>query len=260
MPTITVWIHGTAVTPRHIPLATVRNFFACPLGLNHWQTFPTTYHHRAIGEHLTTGDPERFNPEHLYFFGWSGDLSFEARQQAAQELYVQLTALMHRVTEQCGNRPQLRIISHSHGGNVALNLAYAKPASDTTLSIDELILLACPVQMATLVYVRDPLFKKIYSLYSMFDMIQVLDMQGLYNNNIKAPLFSRRRFPAHERLVQAQISFDNGRSLAHIEFLLKPFLISLGTTLDIATAWFDNQLNASGKEIIRRIAIASKRT
>jgi len=55
--------------------------------------------------------------------------------------------------------PKVTLISHSHGGNVALNLA-AIAEKESPLSIERLILLACPVQQETAALVDAPMFKK----------------------------------------------------------------------------------------------------
>lgn len=232
VPTITVWVHGTKSTVRKLPFKKVRLFFDCLPGLNHWQELEVGYHHRKIAELLHTGDPRRFSAEHFYIFGWSGLLSFQARKQAAHELHEHLAKLIASYVERYDVVPRIRVITHSHGGNVVLNLAAIEPA----YTIDELILLACPVQAATSPLISHPLFKKIYHLFSTTDMFQVLDMQGLYHNGIKSPLFSARRFACQPNLVQVAIKMGR-RSLAHIEFLLQPFLQVLPIILDQATTW-----------------------
>jgi len=133
------------------------------------------------------------------------------------------------------------MITHSHGGNVALYMAKIKKEFTTPITIDELILLACPVQQKTVNLIKDDLFKQIYSLYSKADLIQVLDPQGIYAiksklqgkksiNKRKTPLFSKRRFPVQDNLKQAKIRI-NGRAISHLDFILKTFLRHLSEIL-----------------------------
>lgn len=224
-PEITVWIHGTRLTPK----AVAPYFFHALEGLHPALTYAKKYHARKIAENLASGDPERFNLHNIYFFGWSGKLSFKARKQAAHELHTALIDLRQAYYALYRAYPYIRIITHSHGGNVALNLA-SLPQKES-LAIDELILLACPVQSETVDYVSDDCFKKVFSFYSESDLIQVIDPQGLYRNkHPKTSLFSKRRFPNNTKLVQIKTCGKN-RGLSHIEFLLDTFTQQLPTVL-----------------------------
>ena len=52
--------------------------------------------------------------------------------------------------------PIFKLITHSHGGNVALYLApIAEEDPLNAVTIEELILLACPVQVETSPYVNE---------------------------------------------------------------------------------------------------------
>jgi hypothetical protein len=165
----------------------------------------------------------------FYLFGWSGDLSCSARKKAAQELYQTVKTW----------RVPLTIIGHSHGCNVALNIAESAQADgNKDFSIDRLILLACPVQLETERFIRSPVFKRIYSMYSCGDLTQVLDPQGLHvsdthNSEKKVPLLSQRTFIPHPHLVQIQV-FIGKRSPGHIDFILKRFLRGLSQIIKIA--------------------------
>ena len=172
-------------------------------------------------------------PWHFYLFGWSGKLSYQEREDTARILYNEIKALIAEYKKQYGTTPALRLITHSHGGNVALNLAKIKEAGDTEFVIDELILLACPVQIKTAPLIKDKLFKKIYSLYSTRDLIQILDPQEVYNNlkEKRFPLFSQRRFPDQANLRQIIVKRKK-RAISHVEFMLEKFLTTLPTILD----------------------------
>lgn len=229
-PWITVWIHGTQPSFDKAPGKRLRaalkrrahEVFYCKSGLHPINTQPKTNRHHEFARLLYEVDPVRFPAAHFYTFGWSGDLSFDVRYQAGKNLYLDLVKLVEEFTHTHGVTPNIRLITHSHGGNVALNLALAQAEyrKRSNLVIDELVLLACPVQERTAFLAQDQLFKKIYSLYSSLDVLQVVDPQGLYKNNtIDNGVFSKRRFPASfNKVAQAKIRF-NKRAILHIEFL-----------------------------------------
>lgn len=231
-PSISVWIHGT----RLLPTGLFYHFFHCDSGLHHFSQLDHTFHTHKLVQSLCTGHPERFAESHCYFFGWSGKLNAKDREQAARDLYHELKKLRQEYTKIYSHEPKINLITHSHGGNLALNLARVKDSDDVDFSINELILLACPVQKHTLDLIADPLFNKVYSLYSTMDMIQVLDPQGLKSPG-KGPLFSQRVFPAHTKLIQVRIKCD-GRGLLHIDFILKKFTCFLGSLLDEIDSWW----------------------
>ena len=121
--------------------------------------------------------------------------------KAAKDLYNSLKSLIREYKSLYGITPKIRLIGHSHGGNVILNLVpIVKQAHDDAFHVNEVVLLACPCQNATKDYALDPLFEKVYSLSSKFDFVQVIDPQGLYNLKEKLfdknspPLFSERYF------------------------------------------------------------------
>lgn len=231
-PTVTVWIHGTRLLPRLF----FENFFHSTHGLTHYTDLDERYHLRLIANTLTNSSPRVFEKDHFYIFGWSGKLSFEEREAAAKQLFKELQALITAYTNQGLPRPKIRVITHSHGGNVALNLPKFKNEFGE-LYIDELILLACPVQAKTMHFSHDAMFVKIYSLYSRGDLLQVIDPQGLYSNrDNNCSLFSERCFPPHEKNIQVKVKF-NGRALMHTEFILPHFLKHFAYILHEINSW-----------------------
>ena len=227
-PWITVWIHGTQPSFDKAPGKRLRTalikqaheLFYSKSGLHPINTQPKTNRHHEFARLLQQVDPLRFPAVHFYTFGWSGDLNFDVRYQAGKNLYLDLVKLVEEFTHTHGVTPNIRLITHSHGGNVALNLALAQAEYHKNLVVNELVLLACPVQEKTAFLAQDQLFKKIYSLYSSLDVLQVVDPQGLYKNNtIDNGVFSKRRFPvSFDKIAQAKIRF-NKRAILHIEFL-----------------------------------------
>ncbi|MBD3231853.1 hypothetical protein GF322_04290 [Candidatus Dependentiae bacterium] len=61
----------------------------------------------------------------FYTFGWSGLISQQRRRKEAIRFYNQLSKEIEKY-KQKGINPKIRIICHSHGGNLALNLAGIK--------------------------------------------------------------------------------------------------------------------------------------
>lgn len=59
---------------------------------------------------------------HFYTFGWSGLISQDRRRSEAFRLYNALSEEVEQFRKR-GIDPKIRLISHSHGGNLCLNLA-----------------------------------------------------------------------------------------------------------------------------------------
>lgn len=238
---ITVFIHGTHRFAQLIPkvIKPLYSRFHDSPGLKHLSQAPRNYCYRRFLESIARYGKNYFPKEHCYLFGWSGMLSHEARVQAAYDLHKGLIEIHEKYQSY-----ELTLISHSHGGNVALNLAgldCKKP-----YHIDRLILIACPVQEVTKNFVYDPLFKEIYAPYSKWDSFQILDPQGavprrryircMFTESARCtnlhfiPLFSERHFPADSKVKHISIkSFF--RPLSHIEFLFLSFTKKLENIL-----------------------------
>jgi len=126
---------------------------------------------------------------HYYTYGWTGLLSPSQRYRDACHFYKALMKEIH-VFRSKGIEPNIRIIGYSHGGNVCLNLAKVRQCNPhlEPLTVNELILLGMPVQCETDYLVNDPMFEKIYHIYSRGDRVQKLDCFSLKR------FFSRRLF------------------------------------------------------------------
>ena len=256
---ITIFVHGT--TPLEYPIynpSIVKNFFLCPAGLKKVSDIEENLHPKKLATIISDSDPEIFPIETFYLFGWSGKLSFTERKKVAQELYKQVRELLKKYDEET----QLTFISHSHGGNILLHLAEEKDP----LEIDRLILFACPVQKKTKDLVHSQCFKKVYSIHSHTDIIQIIDPQGfkelreMLNNgvsnisvkkiydskNLLQPkaFFSHRHFEPAPNLYQIKVAFAK-RGLMHIDFLLPRFLKQLPKIIKKT----DQQKNDLKKEI-----------
>ncbi|MGA9531012.1 MAG: hypothetical protein WBQ73_03945 [Candidatus Babeliales bacterium] len=151
-------------------------------------------------------DQDDSTHQRYFTFGWSALLSHKARYKAAIALYRSLDRLIAELKKKY-TTVKLRLIGYSHGGNVILNLALVKRGEKERcpFSIDESYMIGMPIQRTTDYLVSDPLFKKVYNIYSGADHIQRMD--------IFAPgqLLSRKRFIARgnfklpKKLKQIQI-------------------------------------------------------
>lgn len=231
VPAVTIWVHGTRLLPEGI---FERYFYSKP-GLNHYTSIEPKYHQRRLVETLHHADPQHFPCEHMYLFGWNGKLSFKEREMAARRLYHDLKELRATYQNKYGCEPRIRMLAHSHGGNVILLLAQVKDPEDKSFFIDSVILMGTPVQKQTKEYACAPCFGKVYSLYSMLDVLQVIDPQGLQQKDTQA-LFSERFFPAHEKIEQIGIKINN-RSIMHIEFVKRKFIAQIPHILQEIDSW-----------------------
>ncbi len=254
-PPLTIWVHGTRLLPKGM----FKNFFYCQPGLHHYSELEPKYRHHKVAKTLINSDPLAFPEQTFYLFGWDGVLSGTARETAATQLYHDLKQLRADSVQTYGCEPRICIITHSHGGNIALLLEKVKDQTDTAFSIDTLILLACPVQQKTMAYAHASLFKKIYSLYSMLDVLQVVDPQGLKQakNAPRIPLFSGRHFADHEKIDQVAIKI-NDRSIMHIEFIKLSFLARLPRILAEIDAWKSSGLSPNWMKHDKCLSINTK--
>ena len=220
---VTVFVHGTLP----IGVNLIIRAFDSPLGFVPACSLRKFIHGR-IPHFFYQEDPYQYPLDSFYVYGWNGSLSFAARRKASHDLYRILKAFQHR---------PITVIGHSHGGNVALNLAEAARAhSDTTFKIDRLVLLAAPVLTATAHYVHSPVFKKIYSFYSLGDSTQIKDPQRLYvemrNYPQRIPLFTGRRFGPAPKIIERRVLY-NSRNIQHLDFILIPFIQALPRILNL---------------------------
>lgn len=261
---IIIWIHGTRThdifPPTHVvkkenktkraPDNSYNVTAYSPLGLHNLLMVDQDLHVSAIARALHETDPYLCNQEHIYLFGWTGNFSPEARTSAGLHLYEELKKLTELYIKQYGLCPPIVIVTHSHGGNVALESAAAQ---DNSFRIEKLILLACPVQEKTKLYTQSSLFKSIYSIHSDKDYFQILDMQGLHpiwtalDGALKSSsltpiknawreygrftkLLSERHFPRQSNLKQACIEWKKNTPKWSTKDLciMEPFLSQKG--------------------------------
>ena len=133
-----------------------------------------------------------------YTFGWNGLLNTRKRYDAAQIFYKQLRNELKKLSDK-NIHPTIKIVSYSHGANVALNLALIKKDNpkyaNDTFTINELIMFGAPIQKINEHLVLSPLFKNVFNFYSTEDNIQIMDLSA------PGQLFSRKRFRNRRRLT-----------------------------------------------------------
>lgn len=181
-----------------------------------------------------------------YTFGWNGLLSQKERRLEAIRLYNELSALVHDFAQR-GITPKIRLLAHSHGGNVCLNLAsiyevlngfahdqasllkmktmmhsldtmklhvkgdekqwYQKP-TDQDLTIHELVLIATPIQKETESFSFSPFFKKVVNCYSDNDTIQKSDFVSTKERKSKNKISYNGHEKDKNRVKQVRIMVD----------------------------------------------------
>ncbi len=213
---ITIIIHGTWFPV----ISSYIHKMYCPNGANKATDLPKNTIWSRVPSILSKANEELFPAESIYVFGWPGVLSSTVRENYAKILYEFILT----------QTQPINIIAHSHGGNIALNLAKIDTANK--ISIDRLILIACPVQVTTEKYIDSDIFKKTYHFYSTKDMTQILDPQGLSSKHFlkwDAPLLSRRTFSS-KKILQTPIRI-NDKCPDHNEFISETFLSRLPKVL-----------------------------
>jgi hypothetical protein len=225
---ITIFIHGTRGLSKLFVEYTNQDNKIIPI-----TTIPRSCITHSISNVLSEANSDRFSKKYFYVFGWSGILSHQARLEAAKILYSQLSGLVEKFTQEHIHL-EITLIAHSHGGNVALNMVnYIDKNADITFHINNLILLACPVQEQTRSLVNHGFFKNIYNIFSNLDLTQILDPQGLHpeNRHKKVPFFSGRKFDFLPKLKQVNIKI-NDYGVTHAGFLSPKFFKHLPNVLD----------------------------
>lgn len=181
----------------------VKNHAAQELGLKKIDTSTKNKTAAQLFEQLYDMVQHTFFPEQTcigsYTFGWSGVVNHKQRCLDAATFYQELKVLVAQIHK---NRPhiKIRIIAYSHGGNVALNMAqeYEKDPNPGNFFINELIMIATPIQQETDCYALHPFFEKAYSIYSRSDCVQKADCFSTRG------IFSGRNFCNNDRCPCAQ--------------------------------------------------------
>lgn len=227
---ITVYVHGTR-TAVGLSLAGKwdKSLAWHELGLKHVSDIPKETLFVQDVALLTSKNPERFDQGCFYHFGWSGKLSFCAREKAGQDLYNELTKLLKKYKAEYGYCPKVRIMTFSHGGNVALNMVKSLPFLDDEHVHLELLLIANPVQKTTEHLIEHDEIDRAYVISSTKDVLQVADM---YRHGSRCYLPNRFFNTQKPNCIQVKVLINN-RGLCHTD-LLRSFMYHLPYTMEFA--------------------------
>lgn len=229
-----------------------------PKGLTHkYAAFPIAAAYETLSA-LAHNEKEK---NYFYTFGWSGLVSQYRRRKEAIKLYSALVT-EYAALKARGINPKIRLIAHSHGGNLILNMAGIhellqkgienEPSADrypdadqltsmkeihkllqaplpdiAPFHIDELLMFGTPIQPETLSFCLSPFFKKIYNIYSDDDIIQSMDW------------VSTRRYYSEKRIALTPITTE------------QPVIVQIKITLNKPTQNKESQQTA---QRIRHVA------
>lgn len=174
----TIFIHGTLFTF----ISYYYHGVSAPQGITLASEQPLSNTLGRLGRVLAKAAPAEFPLDSLYLLGWPGRLNADARKKAAEDLLAWIKK---------NNITSLTLIGHSHGGTIALLLAQLlEQEKDLTISVDRLILIACPVQKVTSSLVTSPILKK----YITFIPIRISRRFVMYSTIIFVYPFCQNEF------------------------------------------------------------------
>jgi len=171
--------HKKTSEHRHDPKWT-KNHAAQGLGL---KKIDSSAEHKTAAQlfaQLYDSMQRKFYPDQTcigsYTYGWSGVVNHKQRCKDAADFYKELKELMQTI-KKTHAQIKIRIIAYSHGGNLVLDMApeHTNDPNPTNFVINELVLIATPVQRETDCYALHPFFERIYSIYSRADCVQKAD-------------------------------------------------------------------------------------
>lgn len=157
-----------------------KNHAAQGLGMQKIDPFSKHKTAAQLFAHLYDAVQHKFYPNQTcidsYTYGWSGAVNHKKRCEDATIFYKELKELV-LLKRESNLQVKVRIIAYSHGGNVVLNMAqeHNNDEHPNDFVINELILIATPVQQETDCYALHPFFERIYSICSRADCIQRAD-------------------------------------------------------------------------------------
>lgn len=209
VPTVTIFVHGSQNMTKLLP----SNIWYCKKGLHHISDLPDDSCFVKDAILLQQADCNFFSVEHYYTFGWSGKISFTLREIAGQELFNDLQKLLEKYKADYKIYPKIRFVTHSHGGNVVLNMLNLFPVVNDGIVNLEVVMLACPVQKVTEELIEHTAITRSYIMYSTFDLIQLLDFYK-YKDRYYFPnrCFNTNKANCTQILVKV-----NGHRLSHTD-------------------------------------------
>lgn len=121
---------------------------------------------------------KKFYPSYendYYTFGHLGVLSHRYRASVAKTLYTELLEKL-KEAQDVYETVKVVLVTHSHGGTIALNMAAVENELKRGLSIDDLVMFGVPLQAETAPYAYHAMFKRVMNCYSLGDVIQGSDV------------------------------------------------------------------------------------
>ena len=215
--TITIFVHGTSLAPKIIDQLPIKPLFHCPKGLTLAKDLPEDYDFYKRAKGFVDNNSNRYSFDRFYLFGWKSEKIYDSvRKEAAQDLVTALQKVVIDYHAQHEVQPKIRLIGHSHGGNVVLHTANYFPLLINNKKIDiEIWLIGVPVQKTNCDLINSEHFTKAYSIYSDTDWMQRMDPQALWNENIGFENFwSDRVFDENSKCIQVNFTV-NGKSISH---------------------------------------------
>ncbi len=217
--TITVWVHGTypvmnALTAKNSPF---RSWTYTEKGLSLAKKLPYNYYFRKLAYECCDRNPDEFNVDHFYTYGWYSSKMRPGHRRAEGERFYQ--ALKQLLTEYKikYNTITLRLVGVSHGGNVVLHSVKYMPFDIDGVEV-ELVLIATPIQESNREFVNNPCIKRTYSFYSDADWIQRIDAQIFHHDAPHGcPMWSGRMFKKTDRVIQIRLKID-GQFIGHNKY------------------------------------------
>ena len=202
----------------------------------------------------------------IFFFGWDGSLLPSRREHAAYILYSELKKQIELAHATKNPFSKIHLLTHSHGGNVALLLLHILEIEDIPFIIDQLIMMGCPIQKITEAYAFSPAIKKIVSIYSKNDGVQKNDLQIMYSEAFKdgntPPIRSKRTFKNHApHIWQIRLSINSksyGHQLFTTELVLPHIPLITHTTEQLTAGKYALNIITNNKQPIELINIIAE--
>lgn len=220
-PTVTIFIHGSRSPMGYL----LGRETASKNGLHSVKSYDSASYFCHIADMLTQYSKDKYHKDHFYVFGWDGSISFAVRKKMAKKLYKKIVTLLKSYQSDYGEYPRIQIMTFSHGGNIALQLAdYLPFVKGEEVELD-LVLVACPVQATTEELITSPSFNHVAVISSRGDMIQQVDPHNLYGpkRDEKTRFFSRQFFDTDQldddcrkKVVQCAVTVNN-QEIGHVD-------------------------------------------
>ena len=234
--TITVFIHGTCMSPKITQMSRLQQFFEAPAGMTMAKDLPSHFRFYETGAIAAAKAPHLFSLQTFYIYRWAGHIvSHDHRLAVAQDLKAELARLVENFLKVHGFLPKIRLIGFSHGGNLILNLAAHGPLVIAGTSLQyEIWLMGTPVLQCNKDYITSSVFSDKYLVYTKKDRVQRMDPQ---NFNMKTwwnyKIFSERCFATDDHCIQVNMQFLDGYACGHIKFgwMLQSYLADIITSV-----------------------------